>query len=479
MIFNSIAFAVFFPLIAIVYFMIPARYRNSWLLLGSYFYYMSQEPYYLLLLMTSTLSTYCAGLLLEKNRGRIFIMRLAAAAGIVFNLGLLVFFKYFGFISEIFTVKTDFKVVLPVGISFYVFQVVGYLVDVYRGGIEAEKNIFDYALFVSFFPQLLAGPIGRAGKLLAQFKISHEFEYERVRHGLFRMLVGYFMKLVISNRLAIVTDLIYDNYADCSGYQLLLGTVAYAFQIYCDFASYSMIALSAAEILGISLTENFRQPFFAVSCQDLWKRWHISLNAWFRDYLYFPLGGSRKGKLRKYLNTLIIFTASGLWHGAAWTYILWGLLSGLFQVTGYILKPAREFLIEKFPFHGKFSDKAHHIGSVLITFGLFLISLVFFKSSGIDEAIVIEKKIFTQFDFSTVFSTSFFSLGLGTVNFCILLFALLLLFIYDYLNERTGDAAGIILNLEGKKRWAFYYLLTIMIIGSANIGAAQFIYFEF
>ncbi|MCR4744453.1 MAG: MBOAT family protein [Lachnospiraceae bacterium] len=479
MIFNSVAFAVFFPIIVIIYFLMPSRYRNVWLLGSSYIYYMSQEPYYLILLLASTISTYFAAIALDKFRGRKISMRITAGIAVVFNLGLLVFFKYFGFLSEIFNSKSDFKLVLPVGISFYVFQVLGYTIDVYRDDIKAERNFFDYALFVSFFPQLLAGPIGRAGKLLVQFKEIHEFEYERIRHGLFRMLVGYFMKLVISNRLAIVTDLIYGNYSECSGYQMLLGTIAYAFQIYCDFASYSAIAIGAAEVLGIKLGENFRQPFFAVSCQDLWKRWHVSLNAWFRDYLYFPLGGSRKGKIRKYINTLIIFAASGLWHGAAWTYVIWGVLSGIFQVSGYILKPIREFIIGKIPFKGGFAAKCRKIFSILLTFILFLISLVFFKSTTIESAIEIERKIFTEFDLSTVFSTSFFSLGLGSLNFMILLISLFLLLVYDILNERTGDAAANILKLTKTKRWAIYYLLTLMIIGSANIGAAQFIYFDF
>ena len=479
MIFNSVAFAVFFPLIAIIYFLLKDKYRNIWLLAGSYFYYISQEPHYLLLLLASTISTYVLGRTMDKLRGNTAVMRTAAAAGILFNIGLLVFFKYFGFITEIFSLKTDFKVVLPVGISFYVFQVVGYLIDVYRGDIEAEKNFIDYALFVSFFPQLLAGPIGRAGKLLGQFREKHDFDYDRVRHGLFRMLFGYFMKLVISNRLAIVTDLIYGNYGECTGYQLLLGTIAYAFQIYCDFASYSAIAIGAAEVLGITLTENFRQPFFAVSCQDLWKRWHISLNTWFRDYLYFPLGGSRRGTIRKYFNTIVIFTASGLWHGAAWTYVIWGFLSGLFQVMGYILKPVRLAVTEKIPFKGKIYENFSRSVSVLVTFLLFLVSLVFFKSVSLEAAIETERRIFLDFAPESVLTTSFFSLGLGTLNFVILLFALAILFAYDLLNERSGDAAGIILKQTVGRRWAVYYLLTLLIIGSSNIGAAQFIYFNF
>ena len=479
MIFNSVAFAIFFPIVTLAYFKMPLKLKNIWLVVISYFYYMCQEPKYALLLLGSTVVTYTAGLFIDKYRGNSLAKKLTVFLSIAINLGLLIFFKYYGFVCETIGVKSSLNIILPVGISFYCFQVIGYTIDVYRGDVEAEHSFTDYALFVSFFPQLLAGPIGRAPKLLPQFKEVHEFDYDRVRHGLFRMLWGYFMKLVISTRLAIVVDLIYGNYADCTGYQLLLGTAFYAFQIYCDFASYSIIAIGAAEVLGINLTENFKQPFFATSCRDLWRRWHISLNSWFTSYLYFPLGGSRAGRLRKYFNILVVFAASGLWHGAAWTYVIWGLMSGAFQVMGEILLPLREKIFALMPQENRAFRKLHHAYQIAATFMIFCAALVFFKSSSIDSAIIISKKIFFEFDIRSIATTSLFSLGLGTLNFIILIFSLLILLAYDILNERSGDAAKVIISKNIMLRWCVYYLLTIMILMSANIGAAQFIYFKF
>ena len=479
MIFNSIAFVMFFPIVTLAYFKIPLKYKNIWLLIVSYFYYMCQEPAYALLLLGSTVVTYAAGLLIEKFRDNSFIKKATVFFSVTANLGLLFFFKYFNFMCETIGLKNNLSIILPVGISFYCFQVIGYTIDVYRGDAKAEKSFIDYALFVSFFPQLLAGPIGRAPKLMHQFKEVHEFDYYRVRHGLFRMLWGYFMKLVISTRLAIVVDLIYGNYADCTGYQLVLATFAYAFQIYCDFASYSIIAIGAAEVLGISLQENFQQPFFATSCRDLWRRWHISLNSWFTSYLYFPLGGSRAGKIRKYINTLIVFACSGLWHGAAWTYVIWGVMSGSFQVIGEILLPIRKKIFALMPSENKVFLKFHHAYQIAATFLIFCAALVFFKASSIEAAITISEKILFAFEPVSILTTSLFSLGLGSLNFMILIFSLLILLAYDILNEKTGDAPAVILSKNIPVRWAVYYLLTIMILLSANIGAAQFIYFKF
>ena len=479
MIFNSISFAVFFPVITLVYFIIPKRMNNLWLLLISYFYYMAQGPEFSLLLLASTVITWLGGLALGKCRASSFQAKLTCGIIVLLNLSALIFFKYYNFICETIGTKPSLNVMLPIGISFYIFQVIGYMVDVYRGKVKPERSFLTYALFVSFFPQILAGPIGRAGELIPQFSARRNFDYARVRHGLFRMLWGFFMKLVISSRLAIVTDLIYGNYTSCTGYQMVLGTFAYAFQIYCDFASYSTIAIGAAEVLGITLRENFRQPFFARSCKELWRRWHISLNSWFTDYLYIPLGGSRVSKFRKYLNVLIVFSCSGLWHGAAWTYVLWGFLSGLFQILGEITAPIRNIVTKAFVFKSKIAESLHHAAQIIITFLLFCASLVFFKATSIDAAFSIMNKIFCGFDISSVLSTSPFALGLGTLNMLILLFSLLILLIHDIANEKTGDAAAFVLGKTTPVRWCVYYLLSLMILLSANIGAAQFIYFNF
>ena len=487
MLFNSVGFAIFFPVVVIIYFLIEQnisslralRAGNLWLLAASYFYYMCQGPVYALLLFSVTLITYICGSIAGNRLHTLSVRRAALAAGTAAALSMLFFFKYFSFACRIIGADPALKIILPVGISFYIFQSLTYIFDAYKGDTEPEHDFLKYALFVSFFPVLLAGPIERSKNLLRQFDDLHSFDYTRTRHGLIRIMYGLFLKIVIAQRLSIAVDLIYDNYSDCTGYQLLLGTVLYAFQIYCDFDSYSSIATGCAEIMGFRLTENFRQPFFAVSCADLWRRWHVSLNSWFRDYLYIPLGGGRVPKWRKYLNIMIVFTTSGLWHGADWTYIIWGALSGLFQVLGEILKPFRIAVLKRLPLHSTFTHKCHHILQILITFGLFSTSLIFFRSGDLNAALTITGKIFTRFSFASILTTSPFSLGLGVKNLLFLLFSLAILFIYDLINEKTGDAAALIASESTPVRWCVYYIFTLMIIASASLGTQQFIYFKF
>lgn len=478
MLFNSIQFAVFFPIAVLVYFTIPYRFRNIWLLVLSYFYYMCWRPEYALLMLASTVITYISGMLIEKSSAA--AKKAVVAVSFILNIGLLAYFKYFSFLAE--TVSAAAKkfgadiavpsidVLLPVGVSFYIFQALSYTMDVYRNEIKPEKNFFKYALFVSFFPQLVAGPIERSKNLLEQFDEKHDFEYKRVRDGLSRMLWGFFMKLVIAQRLSVSVDLIYDHYTECNGFQLLVGTALFAFQIYCDFASYSEIAIGAAYVLGFSLMENFRQPFLSKSCKELWNRWHISLNTWFRDYLYFPLGGSRKGVLRKNLNLMIVFLVSGLWHGAAWTYVIWGGLSGLFQVIGDILKPIREKLGKIL--HIEKETTVHTILSTVCTFFFFCMSLVFFRAETLSSALEIMTKIFTEFTPSIV------PMGLGIYHLAILIAALFMLMAMDLYRE-SGKKISNIFENNTILRWCFYYVQVILILLSASFGAQEFIYFQF
>lgn len=490
MLFNSMQFVLFFPAAVLVYFLIPYRYRNYWLLAMSYFYYMCWRPEYAMLLLASTVVTYAGGLLMgrklnntsKNNRHKKAIV----IVSVLLNLGLLGFFKYFDFIFDavsdlagvlgITVVHPQIDILLPVGISFYIFQALSYTMDVYRGEVEPERDFFKYALFVSFFPQLVAGPIERSKNLLKQFDEKHDFDYDRVRSGLLRMLWGFFLKLVLEVRLATVADLIYGNYKECTGYQLLLGTVIFAFQIYCDFAGYSEIAIGAAKVMGFSLMENFRQPFLSASCKELWNRWHISLNTWFRDYLYFPLGGSRKGKFRRYVNLMIVFAVSGLWHGADWTFVIWGALSGLFQILGDLLAPARKALGSLV--HLKEGSRIHRVLCVVCTFMLFCVSLVFFRATCLDEALVIMTKIFTGFNFASILATSPFSLGLGVYHLLILALGLIILFAVD-LYRNGGKTLDDLFGNNRLLRWGMYYLLVTLILLSANFGAQEFIYFRF
>lgn len=341
MLFNSTQFLIFFPIVTIAYFLIPHRIRYIWLLLASYYFYMCWNPKYALLIATSTVITWLSGLLIDRTnkstadlKNKIFKKKLWVGLSFASNLAILFFFKYFDFalrnLNAVLAqfnfelIQPGFDVILPVGISFYTFQALSYTMDVYRGEIYAEKNILKYALFVSFFPQLVAGPIERSKNLLKQFNEEHCFDYDRVKNGLLLMLWGFFMKLVIADRVALLVDQVYNNWEQYAGFEIVVATVFFAVQIYCDFGSYSNIAIGAAQVMGFTLMENFRQPYFATSVADFWRRWHISLTSWFRDYLYIPLGGNRKGQLRKYLNVMIVFVTSGLWHGASWHFVVWG-----------------------------------------------------------------------------------------------------------------------------------------------------------
>jgi len=485
MLFNSIQFAIFFPIAVLVYFLLPQKARNMWLLILSYFYYMCWEVRYALLMLASTAITYLSGIAIGHCKN-ISSKKCAVAASFILNIGILGFFKYAGFLLDIaediaaacsvnFT-RPVIDILLPVGISFYIFQALSYTMDVYRGEVEPERNFFRYALFVSFFPQLVAGPIERSKNLLKQFDELHTFEYTRVRDGLARMLWGFFMKLVIAQRLAVVVDGIYEKAGDCSGFWLIVATALFALQIYCDFASYSEIAIGAAYVLGFSLMENFRQPFLAKSCKELWNRWHISLNTWFRDYLYFPLGGSKKGILRKHINLMIVFLVSGLWHGASWTYVIWGGLSGAFQVFGELLAGFRKKIGEAL--HIKKNTPVHSVLSIITTFMFFCMSLVFFRSENIEQALLIYKKIFTEFGVDTILSVSPFSLGLGAYHLLLLVLAVIILFFVDIFRERGNKLSDLFAD-KWYLRWGFYYVQVILILLSASFGAKEFIYFQF
>lgn len=341
MLFNSSQFLIFFPLVVLIYFIIPQKIKYLWLLAASYYFYMSWNAKYALLLLFSTVVTYLCGLLIEKvkrcqweEKRKTKYKKLILISGFVLSLLLLSYFKYTNFVgglaNRVFTLLhialkiPRFDILLPVGISFYTFQALGYIMDVYRDEIYAEKNFFRYALFVSFFPQLVAGPIERSGNLLKQLSSPARFSYDRAKDGVYLMLWGFFLKIVIADRIALFVDTVYGDYMKYGGWYLVVATVLFAFQIYCDFYGYSTITMGAAWVLGVRLMENFNAPYLATSVSDFWRRWHISLTTWFRDYLYIPLGGNRKGKLRKYINKMIVFAASGLWHGSSLAYVLWG-----------------------------------------------------------------------------------------------------------------------------------------------------------
>lgn len=343
MLFNSYNFLIFFPIVVLIYFLIPHKIRYIWLLIASYYFYMCWNAKYALILLFSTVITYASGLLITRankiidDKNKVKWKKIFVTLSFVINLSILFIFKYFGFavenINKILTnlnmniLNPSFDVVLPVGISFYIFQALSYTVDVYREDVKAEKNFLKYALFVSFFPQLVAGPIERSKNLLNQMNEKHYFDAQRVKDGLLLMIWGGFQKIVIADRVAIVVNTVFNNYPQYEGMYIIVAAILFAFQIYCDFSGYSIIAMGAAKVMGFKLMENFNCPYFSQSVGEFWRRWHISLSTWFRDYLYIPLGGNRKGKLRKYINLMIVFIVSGLWHGANWSFVIWGALN--------------------------------------------------------------------------------------------------------------------------------------------------------
>ena len=497
MLFNSFSFLIFFPVVTLIYFAIPHRVRYLWLLAASYYFYMSWNAKYALLLLFSTSVTYLSGLLIgagerieNKNASRRF-KKTALILSFTLNLSVLFFFKYFDFALDnlnlilgalgIRLLDPAFDVLLPVGISFFTFQALSYTMDVYRKDIPVETNFFRYALFVSFFPQLVAGPIERSTNLLPQLSRRHRFDYQRAKEGLLLMIWGLFLKLVISDRVAIIVNQVYGNYTAYGGFGAAFATLMFGLQIYCDFGAYSLIAKGAARVMGFSLMDNFRQPYFSKSVAEFWRRWHISLSSWFRDYLYIPLGGNRKGKGRKYLNTLIVFFTSGLWHGASWTFVIWGGLHGIFIVLGDILRPAKAFLTDRL--HISRAGIPYGLLQILITFLLVNFAWIFFRAESLDQAFGIIDQIFCHMHLSALTDGTVFTLGLDARELLIGLAALAALFVVSLLRYRDVPLDKIITRSGLLIQWPIYLLLIFVTLIFGIYGplysASQFIYFQF
>jgi len=377
MLFNTVQYLLFLPIVVLIYYCIPAGMRYIWLLIISYYFYMQWNPFYVVLLFFSTFLTYVCGRIIEKLRvcetgleticehgnsdwysqaERKKKQKMCLVLCIFLNLGVLGFFKYFNFGIQILNhllayirideISWHSDILLPVGISFYTLQALGYLIDVYRGDIYAERNFMKYALFVSFFPQLVAGPIERSRNLLVQLHEVHLFQYDNLRKGLLLVLYGLFLKMVIADKAAVIVDTVYENSAVYSGFYIVVATIFFAIQIYCDFYGYSTIAKGSALMLGIHLMENFSAPYYSKSVKEFWRRWHISLSHWFRDYLYIPLGGNQKGNIRQKFNLLVVFGVSGLWHGASMTFIVWGLLNGIYQIVEDMVVKSKTWIMK-------------------------------------------------------------------------------------------------------------------------------------
>ena len=480
MLFNSSDFLFFFPIVVAIYFLMPQRRRWVFLLAASYYFYMCWKPEYIILIIISTVIDYFAARKMHeqtiKSKRRRFLI-----VSLLSNLGLLFSFKYFNFFNDsaravfeqfdIFYNVPAFDVFLPVGISFYTFQTLSYTIDVYRGEREPERHFGIFALYVSFFPQLVAGPIERSTRLMPQFYQEHKFEVQRVVDGLKLMLWGFFKKLVIADRVAIMVDMIYNSPGDYTGFPLLLASYLFAFQIYCDFSGYSDIAIGAAKILGYDLMDNFRQPYFSKSISEFWKRWHISLSTWFRDYLYIPLGGNRVVKWRWYYNLFIVFLISGLWHGANWTFVVWGALHGFYLVFSIVTSGAREkiaslFMLDRVP-------KVHSFLKTLTTFHLVVLGWIFFRANSIGDAFYIISNIFVDFEIYLPkgFAISSMDYPLAFVSIAIMEFV--------HWQQRKGEMRPFLNGSPQWLRWAVYYVLVFFILTFSATGSETFIYFQF
>lgn len=498
MLFNSLHFIIFFPIVVGMYYLIPQKLRTYWLLAASYYFYMSWNAKYVFLLLFSTIVTYVSGLMLERcvqeeKGGKIRTRRkkLCVAASFILNLFILLIFKYlnfgidslnqfFGYLHITLNVPA-FDLLLPVGISFYTFQALGYTVDVYRGDIYAERNFFHYALFVSFFPQLVAGPIERSKNLLRQLDKPAKLNFNSFRDGFLLMLWGYFLKMVLADRIAVFVDTVYGDFETYTGVYLIVATLLFAVQIYCDFLGYSVIAMGAAKILGIQLMENFDAPYLATGVSEFWRRWHISLSSWFRDYLYIPLGGNRKGKIKKYANLLITFGVSGLWHGADWSYVIWGLLNGFWQIGGSILMPIRKKLINLLDI--KEDSLSHKCLQMAATFLLIDLAWVFFRADSVFSALRIIKRMVTAKNYWVWFDGSLYNCGLNQKNFMLIIWGIQLLLVADICKYKGIKLREIVAKQD---YWAQCLVVTtallcILVFGMWGVGydAANFIYFQF
>jgi alginate O-acetyltransferase complex protein AlgI len=486
MLFNSFDFILFFPIVTILFFLLPQRFRWPLLLTASCFFYMYFIPVYILILFFTIIIDYIAGIYLEDTHDA-KRKRLYLGLSIVANVGVLAVFKYYNFFLdnlnaasmatfEQFLPLRYLAIALPIGLSFHTFQAMSYTFEVYYGRQKAERHFGIYALYVMFYPQLVAGPIERPQNILHQFHEKQYFDYARVRDGLSMMLWGLFKKVVIADNLAGYVNLAYHDPEDKTGMTLLLGSYFFAFQIYCDFSGYSDIAVGAAKVMGFNLMENFRYPYGSSSIREFWSRWHISLSTWFRDYLYIPLGGNRVTKGRWMFNLFFVFMISGFWHGANWTYIIWGALHGLYLVCGIM----KDDLVERFniPFTEK-KSKLIKAFNIILTFHLALIAWVFFRAEPIDDAFAIIEKIFSSMQIKDFNKSLVFFVGnpnyLGKIVFHLALVAGFIAidpFVDQIVKQKIKIQSSIL-------KLVLYSVILASVILFGFFGEVQFIYFQF
>ncbi|MDD3013991.1 MAG: MBOAT family protein [Candidatus Gastranaerophilales bacterium] len=493
--FNSLSFLLFFPIVFVLHFAIPQKYRWIVLLVASYYFYMSWNPMLVFLILFTTIVSYTAGLLIEKYTDNKKIKLVCLIVTLTICLGILFAFKYLNFLvsSSINLFRfcglniDDFylNLLLPIGISFYTFQTLSYVIDIYRGSIKAERHFGYYALFVSFFPQLVAGPIERPENLIPQLKVEKNINSEDMIVGVRSILVGFFKKVVIADSIATYVNVVYNNPTYANGLMVFFATLLFAIQIYCDFSGYTDIAIGVARTMGIKLMQNFNRPYIATSIKDFWSRWHISLSSWFKDYLYIPLGGNRCSKHRYFFNILIVFLVSGLWHGANWTFIIWGALHGVYQIIETILKKPMKHLGDKIHITSK------NQGILLLkrigTFLLVSFAWIFFRANSVADCGILLTKLFSDYQFSISFITSSFSaMGLDCLSIIFVLLSMVAMsMLSNVIHFQPQIYKDLTLNKSESiiRKMSYIYFILIIIFAwilllSSN-EMSSFIYFQF
>lgn len=488
MLFNSWQFLVFFPLVTTLYFFSPHKYRWALLLGASSIFYMAFIPAYVLILLGLIITDYFAGIYIEQSTGR--RRSLFLVISLVANVGFLAFFKYFNFLNDNISFLAQaihwnypishLMILLPIGLSFHTFQAMSYTIEVYRGKQKAERHLGIYALYVMFYPQLVAGPIERPQNLIHQFYEKHQFDYQRVSDGLKLMAWGLFKKIVIADRLAILVNQVYSDPTSYTGLPLIVATIFFAFQIYCDFSGYSDIAIGAAQVMGFRLMDNFNRPYFSKSIGEFWKRWHISLSSWFRDYLYIPLGGSRVPIWRWQVNLFFVFLISGLWHGANWTYVIWGGINGFFLLFSIWTRAIRKKIVmtiglDRLP-------RFYQGVQVLTTFSLVCFAWIFFRAKTLPDALYIVTHIFDGLSRVIVSPQavvdSLRGLGFRKTDYLVALGSIGVMEGF-HLIQRHGSIRHLLSGRPAWFRWAVYYLLIAAILLFGIFKKSQFIYFQF
>jgi len=487
MVFNSVKFLFFFVIVITIYFSIPHRVRWIWLLGASYYFYMLWKPVYILLIGITTVVTYYAGIRMGqtdvRSRRKKFLF-----FSLLSNIGLLFAFKYYNFFND--SLRTLFQhyhlvygipsldLILPLGISFYIFKSLSYSIDVYRGDKAPETHLGFFALYVSFFPQLLAGPIERASRLIPQFYKKYNFDYQRVTRGFILMLWGLFQKMVIADNLATFVDSVYSHPTQYQGISLLTAAVFYSFQIYCDFSGYSDIAIGVAQVMGFTTMVNFNRPYFSKSIAEFWRRWHISLSSWFKDYLYIPMGGNRVSVPRWYLNLFVVMLICGFWHGASWTFLAWGGLHGFYLIFSILTRSARGHLVRMIGLDRV--PRLHSYLKILITFSSVCFAWIFFRANSISDALYIISHLFTGWQDIFHADVLIKDLLWGSLKFewIIGLTSIGVLTLIEW-GARHGSIVEMISAKPIWIRWPAYYFILLSILLFGHFGTKQFIYFQF